>query len=110
MLGFRQMAFNPSAMTADAEFKVSSREGQIGQTKRMTRWLDAFEMTAVTRPGDSGGPVLNERGRVIGLNVGEAQNKPDAISLVVPSISPKKCCARSIQAQSRRSEQNWESA
>jgi S1-C subfamily serine protease len=70
-------------MNAGAQFKVSSREGQIGQTKRMISGWDAFEMTAVTRSGDSGGPVLNEQGQVIGLNVGAAQDKPDAISLAV---------------------------
>ena len=109
-LGFPQMAFNPSAMTADAEFKVSSREGQIGQTKRMTGGWDAFEMTAVTRPGDSGGPVLNERGQVVGLNVGAAQNKPDAISLVVP-INLAKEMLRTLDIKPNPGElsRHWES-
>ena len=109
-LGFPEVAFNPSAMTADAEFKVSSREGQIGQTKRMVGGWDAFEMSAVTRPGDSGGPVLNEQGQVVGLNVGAARNKPDAICLVVP-INLAKEMLRTLKIKPNPGElsEHWES-
>ena len=68
-LGFPAKAFDPSVMDPSAEFQVSSRPGEIGQTKRIKGDWDAFEMTAQIDHGDSGGPVIDKDGKVIAINV-----------------------------------------
>jgi hypothetical protein len=58
-------------MDPSAEFRVSSRNGEISNTKKMGAedW-EAFEITAETTHGDSGGPVIDDdTGRVIGITV-----------------------------------------
>jgi S1-C subfamily serine protease len=59
---------------------VSCQNGQIGQIKPLRGEMPViFEMTADTNHGDSGGPVLDKHGFVIGLNVaGYLINKDDA--------------------------------
>lgn len=71
-MGFPASGFDEKSMDRSAEFRVSAMNGQISTTKRMASGWDAFEMTAEINHGDSGGPVLNARGEVIGLNVGAA--------------------------------------
>lgn len=87
-LGFPGVGFNEQFMDPESRFKVSSKSGQISQTKRMLSdggW-DIFEMTAPTNHGDSGGPVLNVSGRVIGLNVGKISftNETNLVKLAIP--------------------------
>ncbi len=84
-LGFPGIAFNPDSMDPESQFKVSSKKGQISQTKRMRTsggW-DIFEMDAATDSGDSGGPVVDLEGRVIAINVGRVKAAPDRSVLCV---------------------------
>jgi S1-C subfamily serine protease len=82
-LGFPGALFNRHGMDPGAEFRVSAREGRVSQTKRMTGGWDALEMDAQIDHGDSGGPVLDDKGRVIGLNVGFAHEHSKS-TLAVP--------------------------
>jgi S1-C subfamily serine protease len=77
--GFPGLAFDP-AMPDEAKRLVSCQNGQIGQIKPLRGEMPViFEMTADTNHGDSGGPVLDKHGFVIGLNVaGYLINKDDA--------------------------------
>jgi Trypsin-like peptidase domain len=68
-LGFPARAYFAAAMDPSAEMQVSSRNGEIGQTKRLIGGLDVFEMTAEIDHGDSGGPVLDKDGNVIAITV-----------------------------------------
>ena len=68
-LGFPGRAFEADLMDPSAELRVSSRPGEIGQTKRMSGGWDAFEMNAEIDHGDSGGPVIDKAGNVIAINV-----------------------------------------
>jgi hypothetical protein len=68
-LGFPGKAYFAAAMDPSAEMQVSSRNGEIGQTKRLKGGLDVFEMTAEIDHGDSGGPVLDKDGNVIAITV-----------------------------------------
>ena len=69
-LGFPGGAFTAGQMRPEAGYRVSCLDGQISRTRVPIKggW-DAFEMTADINHGDSGGPVLDKNGRVIGLNV-----------------------------------------
>jgi hypothetical protein len=81
-LGFPSSAFAGEWMTQAAEYRVSARDGQIGQTKPVRGGYEMIEMTAGIDHGDSGGPVLNAAGEVIAINVGGGAN--NATTLAVP--------------------------
>ncbi|MFI5401646.1 MAG: serine protease [Planctomycetota bacterium] len=81
-LGFPSDAFSAAWMTEAAGYRVSAREGQIGQTKPVRGGYDMFEMSAGISKGDSGGPVIDAHGRVIAINVGGGDN--NATTLAVP--------------------------
>jgi hypothetical protein len=54
----------------EAKRLVSCENGQIGQIKPLQGEMPVvFEMTADINHGDCGGPVLDKKGHVIGLNV-----------------------------------------
>jgi S1-C subfamily serine protease len=82
-LGFPGIAYNEYIMSADAEYRCSAQDGQFANTKRMTGKWDALEMTNDINHGDSGGPVINAQGFVVGLNVGSAQGA-SSHTLAVP--------------------------
>ena len=82
-MGFPGSAFDPVGMSPEAEFRVSSQPGHISTTKPMQGGWRALEMTSYIHHGNSGGPVLDQQGNVIGLNVGVAT--PGArLTLAVP--------------------------
>lgn len=83
-MGFPGAAFNPNLMTEEAQYLVGSQDGQIGQIKPMLGGWNAFEMTALIHYGSSGGPVLDQQGNVIGLNVGSADPRVAGRTLAVP--------------------------
>jgi S1-C subfamily serine protease len=82
-MGFPGVAFNSALMRPEAEYRCSVQDGQIANTKPMTGDWQAFEMTADINHGDSGGPVLDQGGRVIAINVGSAQGA-SSHTLAVP--------------------------
>ena len=69
-MGFPSVAFDPQMMQPEAQYRVNAQEGQIANTVPMLGGWSAFEMTADINHGDSGGPVLDAKGRVIAINVG----------------------------------------
>ncbi len=74
--GFPGDAFSPN-MPEEARRLVSCQNGQVGQIKPLRGDMPVvFEMTADVNHGDSGGPVLDKHGRVIGLNVAGYPIKP----------------------------------
>jgi S1-C subfamily serine protease len=82
-MGFPGGAFNPSALAPEAQFRVSSKPGHISTTKPMQGGWEALEMTSSTESGMSGGPVLDQQGNVIGLNVGSVTGQTQ-LNLAVP--------------------------
>jgi S1-C subfamily serine protease len=82
-MGFPGVAYNEYIMQADAEYRCSAQDGQFANTKRMTGGWEALEMTNDINHGDSGGPVINAQGFVVGLNVGSAQGA-SSHTLAVP--------------------------
>lgn len=93
-MGFPGTAFNPDLLAPEAQFLVSNQPGTIGQTKPMKFGWDAFEMSAQIHHGDSGGPVLDRHGDVIGLNVGTATPQVARITLAVPINVAKEFLAK----------------
>ncbi|MFO0916510.1 MAG: trypsin-like peptidase domain-containing protein [Pirellulales bacterium] len=81
-LGFPGSAFLSDWMTEAAAYRVSARDGQVGQMKPVRGGYEMIEMTAGIDHGDSGGPLLDSDGRVIGINVGGGSN--NATTLAVP--------------------------
>jgi hypothetical protein len=68
-LGFPGAAFVQEVMGVGARYLVSSRTGEIGQTKPTSTGYSVFEMAADINHGDSGGPVIDRAGRAIAINV-----------------------------------------
>jgi S1-C subfamily serine protease len=108
-LGFPSDAYLGQWMTVAAAYRVSAREGQIGQTKPVRGGYDMFEMSAGIGAGDSGGPVIDAQGRVIGINVGGGAN--NATTLAVPINAAKEFLAKAgIKPEPGRLTQRWTEA
>jgi len=110
-LGMPGDAFNHMLMDIEARFKVSARNGQIGQTKRMKGGWDAFEMNAAIDHGDSGGPVLDVQGRVIAINMGVAKDRTNPLRLAVPINLAREMLAKAgIKPDPGKLSAHWEQA
>ena len=108
-LGLPGIAFSADLMEPEARYKVSARGGQVSQTKRMKGGWDAIEMNTAIEHGDSGGPVLDVQGRVIGLNVGSAKDKPGALRLAVPINLAKEMLVKAgITPDPGKASAHWE--
>jgi hypothetical protein len=83
-LGFPGDAYVEGAMREEAAYRVSCRNGHISQRKPMNKGWEAFEMTADINHGDSGGPVIDNSGRVIALNVALCSENLPGHKLAVP--------------------------
>jgi|GEM_PF-6335029 len=64
-----------SGMEAGDEFRTIFKPGSIGQTMPMQSGFNAYNISADINHGNSGGPVLNQYGQIIGL--GTAGNPSD---------------------------------
>jgi serine protease Do len=85
--GYPAGAYRDGIMHPDAQRLVSCQNGQIGQIKPLQGDMPVvFEMTADINHGDSGGPVIDKYGRVIGLNVAIYPVKGDG-ELTMPGHS-----------------------
>jgi len=108
-MGFPDTAFVGEWMKPAAAYRVSARGGQIGQTKPVRGGYDMIEMTAGIDHGDSGGPVLDADGRVIGINVGGGGN--NAATLAVPINVAKEFLAKGgITPDTGKLTKRWEEA
>ena len=56
-------------MSQSARFVVNSQPGELGQPIEMKSGWSAFPLSAVIEHGDSGGPVINDKGEAIAINV-----------------------------------------
>ena len=52
-------------------------QGDSGTTEQLTGLI---ETNAALQPGDSGGPLLNSAGRVVGIDTAASSNSPFAVS------------------------------
>ncbi|HEX6811281.1 MAG TPA: serine protease [Planctomycetota bacterium] len=75
-LGFPGAAVTDEIDAEAARFRVITHDGIIDQRMPMRKGWEAFHMTANINHGDSGGPVIDENGRVIAINVAGNENAP----------------------------------
>ncbi len=111
--GMPSNAFNPAMMENETRFKVSARNGQIGQSKRMkgSGGWDAFEMSAAIDRGDSGGPVLDVNGKVIAINMAVANDLSNPLRLVVSINLAKEMLAKAgVTPDPGKLSEHWEQA
>ncbi len=78
--------FGRGQMTgADQYPSISINRGTISSLKRKDRQLDRLQLQAAVNPGNSGGPLLDTKGRVIGVIVGRVEGHIGAgIDLAIP--------------------------
>ncbi|MEZ5964935.1 MAG: serine protease [Planctomycetota bacterium] len=92
-LGFPGAAAETYGVDADAaRFRVIAHDGIVDQRLPVKGGWEAFHMTANINHGDSGGPVLDEAGQVIAINVAGNPNAP-AQNLATRSRSPRRNCS-----------------
>jgi S1-C subfamily serine protease len=72
------------------ETDFATATGQIaGEALPFGEWASVMLLRLAVAPGDSGGPVLDERGDVVGIVVGTIrQVGQQRLALAVPSIVP----------------------
>jgi hypothetical protein len=67
-LGFPGAAVGPE-MAGSAAYVVNSQPGEIGQPIDMKEGWKAFPLSSAIDHGDSGGPVVDDQGKAIAVNV-----------------------------------------
>jgi S1-C subfamily serine protease len=80
-LGFPGAAFDPEIMKQEARYRVITEDGKITQRIPYKSGVDFFHMTAQINHGHSGGPVVDQYGRVVAINVAKVK---DNIRIAVP--------------------------
>jgi len=73
---------------------VSVSTGHITALRKLKGELAAIQIDAVTHPGNSGGPVLNGEGRVIGVL--EARSDKAQVSVAIPVSQVKRFLSRPV--------------
>jgi serine protease Do len=58
---------NPDGTRIFSGVEVSVTEGHIAAIQKMQSGYEAIQFTAIISPGNSGGPVLNRQGKVVGI-------------------------------------------
>ena len=87
-LGFASSAYYEGLQDEASQYRVSTRDGQVSQIKHSVGATDFIEMTANIDHGDSGGPVIDGSGKVIGITVGVGS--AHAPSLAIPAASVRR--------------------
>ena len=82
-LGFPGAAVVPGVDAQAARFRVIAHDGIVDQRLPLQTGWEAFHMTANINHGDSGGPVIDEKGNVIAINVAGSQTAV-AQNLAIP--------------------------
>lgn len=106
-LGFPAAAVIPGVDPDAARFRVIAHDGIVDQRLVIQGGWEAFHMTANINHGDSGGPVIDDNGDVIGITVA-GSNDAAAQNLAIPIDIGKEFLARA-GAQPTRNEltANW---
>jgi hypothetical protein len=78
--------FGRGQVTAGDQYpSISINRGAISSLKRRNGRLDRIQLNAAVNPGNSGGPLLNAKGNVVGIIVGRVEGHFGAgIDLAIP--------------------------
>lgn len=72
-------------LVTDADFQPSYKDGTVSSVKTISSGLlEVYEVNADVSGGMSGGPTVDEEGRVIGLNSFGVRGEPQAFNFVRP--------------------------
>lgn len=82
-LGFPGAAVSDVVDADAARFRVITHDGIIDQRLPMKAGWETFHMTANINHGDSGGPVIDENGRVVAITVAGNERAP-AQNVAIP--------------------------
>ena len=105
-LGFPGAAIMPG-MKQEADYKVIYHNGAVGQTMPMEGGWNGIHITAEINHGDSGGPVLNEWGEVVGLNVAGKPEAPAENYAVPISLAEEFLNESSVSARTNDLTEAW---
>ena len=83
IFGFPAGSFLSDIMSIKSDLRASSDEGKIGPIRESHGGWKIFEMSAKSRPGDSGGPVVAKDGEVIAVSAARATTN-DKSSYAIP--------------------------
>lgn len=92
-LGFPSAAVIDGVDREAARFRVIAQDGIIDQRLPLRTGWEIFHMTANTNHGNSGGPVIDEKGRVVAIAVA-GSNKAASQNLAVPINIARELLAR----------------
>lgn len=67
VIGFPSAAYNPGVLDEKSGQIASVTDGTISARKSLTNGVPVLQVSAAATHGNSGGPVINENGEVVGL-------------------------------------------
>ncbi len=76
---------SPYGLERTVTFGIVSAKGRRGVTQRQSLYQEFLQTDAAVNPGNSGGPLVNIAGRVVGINTAIVGPAYQGISFAIPS-------------------------
>jgi S1-C subfamily serine protease len=101
--GDRVVVIGSPGIIADQLSENAVTDGLLSNVTRLPNGMDFLQISAPVNPGNSGGPILNLRGQVLGVAVAVVKDKQN-MNLAVPVVDLR----RALEKAARLSDQDHE--
>ncbi|MBX3118920.1 MAG: trypsin-like peptidase domain-containing protein [Fimbriimonadaceae bacterium] len=99
-----------TGMRLRATYLCVIHDGRVGQIMPMEGNWNLIHMTAGIHHGDSGGPVLNDKGKLIGLNVAGKEDAPEQNYAIPIEVAKEFLKEAGVEPKPGKAAKEWREA